>query len=200
MTALDGLDGSRDWSYARPGAHVRVLLASADQRTVVAAFASKTDRSNDLVVVLDADTGTARFGRVVASVLVETGGILVGTRILTIHDDAYVGYDIRTGDELCHWSAPAGCLNPYTLPAQARTVVLAALECGRSAGLLALDEVTGRERWRHVVETTGPTANDSTSPRPPPPAAQWCGCGSSAAPLHPARSSTACSTPRPACC
>ncbi|MEV4604432.1 PQQ-binding-like beta-propeller repeat protein [Amycolatopsis sp. NPDC049253] len=156
VTALDGLDGSRDWSYARPGAHVHALLASADRRTVVAAFASKTDSSNDLVVVLDADTGTARFDRVVPSVLVETGEILVSTRTLTIRDDAYVGYDIRTGDELWRWSAPAGCRNPYTLPAQARTVVLAALECGRSAGLVALDEVTGRERWRHVVETTGP--------------------------------------------
>ncbi|QYN16577.1 PQQ-binding-like beta-propeller repeat protein [Amycolatopsis sp. DSM 110486] len=156
VTALDGLDGSRDWSYARAGAHVHALLASADRRTVVAAFASKTDSSNDLVVVLDADTGTARFDRVVPSVLVETGEILVGTKTLTIRDDAYAGYDIQTGDELWHWSAPAGCVNPYTLPAQARTVVLAALECGRSAGLVALDEVTGHERWRHVVETTGP--------------------------------------------
>lgn len=156
VTALDGLDGSADWSYARPGARVHALLAYADRRTVVAAFASKTDSSNDLVVVLDADTGTPRFDRVVPSVLVETGGILAGTRTLTIRDDTYTGYDIGTGDELWRWSAPAGCQNPYTLPAQARTVVLAALECGRSAGLVALDEATGKERWRHVVETTGP--------------------------------------------
>ncbi|WP_326569166.1 PQQ-binding-like beta-propeller repeat protein [Amycolatopsis rhabdoformis] len=156
VTALDGLDGSADWSYARPGARVHALLASADRRTVVAAFASKTDSSNDLVVVLDADTGTPRFHRVVPSVLVETGGILVGTKALTIRDDDYAGYDLQSGAELWHWSAPAGCQNPYTLPAQAKTVVLAALECGRSAGLVALDEVTGRERWRHVVETTGP--------------------------------------------
>ncbi|MFF4593768.1 PQQ-binding-like beta-propeller repeat protein [Amycolatopsis sp. NPDC001319] len=156
VTALDGLDGSRDWSYARPGARVHALLVSADRRTVVAAFASKTDSSNDLVVVLDAGTGTARFDRVVPSVLVETGEILVGTKTLTVRDDAYTGYDLQTGDERWQWSAPAGCQIPYTLPAQARTVVLAALECGRSAGLVALDEVTGHERWRHVVETTGP--------------------------------------------
>ncbi|MET7997906.1 PQQ-binding-like beta-propeller repeat protein [Amycolatopsis sp. NPDC005232] len=115
LTALDGLDGSHDWSYARPGTRVHALLASADRRTVVAAFASKTDSGNDLVVVLDADTGTARFDRVVPSVLVETGEILVGTKTLTIRDDAYTGYDIQTGDELWHWSAPTGVHEPVPL-------------------------------------------------------------------------------------
>jgi outer membrane protein assembly factor BamB len=156
VTALDGPDGRREWHYARPGARVRALLASADRRTVVAVFASTVDTSSELLVALDADTGAARFERVVPSVLVQTEQIVVGTKTLTIRDDTYAAYDIETGAERWRWSAPPGCTNPFTLSARARTVVLAALECRDSAGLVALDEVTGQERWRHEVRTGGP--------------------------------------------
>ncbi|GHF62531.1 hypothetical protein GCM10017566_40080 [Amycolatopsis bartoniae] len=155
VTALEGSDGRENWHYARLGARVDALLPSADGRSVLAAFASKDDSSSKLLVMLDAESGAARFERVVPSVLVETRQVAVGTKTFTIRGDELVGYDVDDGEELWRWSPPEGCDSPFSLAAPARTVVLASLECAGKAGLVALDEVSGHERWRHEVRLSG---------------------------------------------
>ncbi|MDU0288398.1 PQQ-binding-like beta-propeller repeat protein [Saccharothrix longispora] len=151
VTALDGPDGRRQWAYARPGAHVRDVLVSTDGEAVAVAFGSAGDTRSNLLVVLDADTGAERFRRVVPAVLVQTRQVVVTTRTLAIRDDAYTAYDLGTGEERWRWSPPDGCTSPFSLLARGRTAVLAPVQCPGEVGLLALDEVTGGERWRHEV-------------------------------------------------
>jgi outer membrane protein assembly factor BamB len=155
VVALNGTDGREEWRYARPGAWLGAVVASMDRRAVVAAFRSPRDTREQLVVVLDADTGDVRWQRTLRSVLVEVGEPVPGTRTLAIRDrDVVTGYDLGTGDARWTWSAPDGCESRYTLPARGRTTVPVVAQCGDTLALIALDEVTGRERWRH--EATSP--------------------------------------------
>ncbi|WP_033439838.1 outer membrane protein assembly factor BamB family protein [Saccharothrix sp. NRRL B-16314] len=150
VVALNGVDGRVEWRYARPGAPVGKLLASMDRRTVLVSYRSLHDTRAQSVVALDADTGSPRFELVVRSVLVETGQLRPGTRMLTMRDgDTITGYDLVTGARQWAWSPPEGCTSRFGLPAWGRTTVLAPLECPESLGVLALDEVSGRERWRY---------------------------------------------------
>ncbi|MEU4767511.1 PQQ-binding-like beta-propeller repeat protein [Actinosynnema sp. NPDC023794] len=152
VVALNGNDGRVEWRYARPGAPVGSLVASMDRRTVVVSFRSLHDTRAQSVVVLDADTGTPRFGMVVRSVLVETGQVMPGTRMLVVRDhEVITGYDLGDGGARWHWSPPAGCTSWFGQVAWGRTTVLVPVECADTLGVTALDEVTGRERWRHEV-------------------------------------------------
>ena len=152
VVALNGTDGRVEWRYARRGAPVGSLVASADRRTVVVSFRSAHDTRAQSVVVLDADTGTPRFERVVRSVLVETDQVMPGTRVLTVRDHEVVtGYDLGDGGSRWHWSPPAGCTSWFGQVTWGRTTVLVPVECADTLGVTALDEVTGQERWRHEV-------------------------------------------------
>lgn len=152
VVALNGADGRVEWRYARPGAPIGSLVASIDRRTVVVSFRSVHDTRAQSVVVLDADTGAPRFEMVVRSVLVETDQVMPGTRVLTVRDQEVItGYDLGDGGSRWHWSPPAGCTSWFGQVAWGRTTVLVPVECADTLGVTALDEATGRERWRHEV-------------------------------------------------
>jgi outer membrane protein assembly factor BamB len=152
VVALNGVSGHVEWRYARPGAWPGTLVASADRRTVVATFRSARDTRAQSVVVLDADTGAPRFDVVVRSVLVETGQLKPGARTLMVRDgEVLTGYDIDTGESRWRWSTPAGCTSWYGQVAWGRTTALLPVECPDTLGVTALDDATGRERWRHDV-------------------------------------------------
>ncbi|MEU4447065.1 PQQ-binding-like beta-propeller repeat protein [Actinosynnema sp. NPDC050801] len=152
VVALNGADGRVEWRYARPGAVVGKLVASMDRRTVVVSFGSLRDTTAQLVVVLDADTGSPRFEVVVRSVLVKTDQLMPGSRVLTMRDQEVVtGYDIVTGEPRWRWSPPTGCTSWFGQVVWGRTTVLVPVECADTLGVTALDEETGRERWRHEV-------------------------------------------------
>ncbi|MFT7839237.1 PQQ-binding-like beta-propeller repeat protein [Saccharothrix sp. BKS2] len=152
VVGLNGPDGREEWRYARPGARVGAVAASMDRRAVVVAFGSTRDTRAQLVVVLDAGTGRVRWQVVLRSVLVEVGELVPGTRTLAVRDrDVVTGYDLDSGEVRWTWTAPAGCGSRYTLPARGRTTVPVVVECGDVVALVALDEVSGRERWRHEV-------------------------------------------------
>ncbi|ROP35452.1 PQQ-binding-like beta-propeller repeat protein [Saccharothrix texasensis] len=152
VVALSGVDGRVDWRYARPGAPVGSLVASADRRTVVVSFRSAHDTRAQSVVVLDADTGAPRSEVVLRSALVETDQVRPGARVLTVRDEEVVtGYDLAGGGSRWRWSPPAGCTSWFGQVAWGRTTVLVPVECADTLGVTALDEATGRERWRHEV-------------------------------------------------
>ncbi|MFD7660593.1 PQQ-binding-like beta-propeller repeat protein, partial [Actinosynnema sp. NPDC059797] len=157
VVALHGPDGREDWRYARPGARVGAVAASMDRRTVVVAFGSPDDTRAQLVVVLDADTGTVRWQVTLRSVLVEVGELAPGTRTLAVRDrEVVTAYDLDTGQVRWTWTAPQGCESLYTLPARGRTTVPVVQECAGELVLVALDEVTGHERWRHAAPSGAP--------------------------------------------
>ncbi|WP_198320517.1 outer membrane protein assembly factor BamB family protein [Actinosynnema pretiosum] len=150
VTGLDGATGERRWRYARPGAAVGALLVSPDQRTAVITFRSLRDTRSQLVVVLDAVTGAARFDRVVRSVLVETDQVRPGRRVLAIREDhGLTAYDLTTGAERWRFSPGDGCRSDYARVVPGDGVVLAPLACAGTAGVVALDEDGGAVRWRH---------------------------------------------------
>ncbi|MCE6997450.1 PQQ-like beta-propeller repeat protein [Saccharothrix sp. S26] len=152
VVALNGSDGRVEWRYARPGAPVGVVLASTDRRTVVVSYRSLHDTRAQSVVVLDADTGAPRFEVVLRSVLVETGQVMPGARAVTVRDGEVIsGYDVVTGEPRWRWSPPAGCESWSGQVAWGRTSVLLPVVCADTLGVMALDEATGRERWRHEV-------------------------------------------------
>ncbi|GAA3862086.1 hypothetical protein GCM10022243_30520 [Saccharothrix violaceirubra] len=166
VVGLDGVDGRVRWRYARSGGHVLDLTASADERAVVVAFGSPADTTSNLVVVLDAQSGRPRFERVVSGVLVSAGEIVPGKATMALRegtdDHTIVAYDLETGGERWRWHAPTGCTSPYALPARGRDIVVAPLECPERVGIMALDEVDGRQRWMHVVTTRPPDGQAQT--------------------------------------
>lgn len=161
LAALDGPTGAVRWRYARPGAHVRALLSTPDRATVVAAFAPGGDRVTGaaLLVVLDAITGdTLRESTVDESVtdpdfLVPTDSVLPIRDRIGTDDNTIRATDLRTGADLWTWSAPDGCTSPFFLPRSGADVVLTSIRCGDRAGVVALDERTGEQRWERMAET-----------------------------------------------
>ncbi|CCH31053.1 PQQ-binding-like beta-propeller repeat protein [Actinosynnema sp. NPDC047251] len=152
VVALDGADGDEQWRYTRHGAFVGTLAASKDGKAVVATFRSRLATRNDLLVVLDADTGAVRFEKVVPAVVAEIEDIAPGTTALALRDrDLITAYDLVTGDEKWRWTPPDGCTSPYARAVRGKTTVLAPVECPDAARLVALDEATGVERWQHQV-------------------------------------------------
>ncbi|MBW4718437.1 outer membrane protein assembly factor BamB family protein [Saccharothrix obliqua] len=156
VVALDGPDGNEQWRYARRDGKVASVTASPDRRAVVVSYRSRTDSRALLLVVLDAGTGVVRFEKVVPVALVDREGPVPGTRVLALRDhDAITAYDLLTGDEKWRWTAPGGCGSPYTRPARGKSTVFAAVECPDLLRVVALDEGTGVERWKHEL-ATGP--------------------------------------------
>jgi hypothetical protein len=152
VVALDGSDGWLAWRYARPGARVGAVAASMDRKAVAVTFGSGRDTRVKSVVVLDADTGTPRFELVVRAVQVEADTLILGTRTLALRDDDVItGYDLVSGEVRWRWSPPAGCTSRFNATERGRTTVLVPVECPDLLSVVALDEVTGQERWRHDV-------------------------------------------------
>ncbi|WP_433259844.1 PQQ-binding-like beta-propeller repeat protein [Actinosynnema sp. CS-041913] len=152
VVALDGLDGREQWRYTRRGAWIGMLIASLDRRAVVVTFRSALDTRAQLLVALDAGTGSVRFEKVIRSVLAEADDVVPGTRTLALRDgESIAGYDLVTGDERWRWSPPEGCQSPYARAVRGPSTVFVPVECSTTLSLAALDEVTGQERWRHEV-------------------------------------------------
>ncbi|HWM18783.1 MAG TPA: PQQ-binding-like beta-propeller repeat protein, partial [Ilumatobacteraceae bacterium] len=165
LTALDGASGTERWSYARPGAHVRALVATPDRSLVLAAFDSGggRDTGTELLVTLDAMTGEPLQGALHddwvsdLEALAPTDGVLPvfhraePTEPNGIADHSIEALDLRTGEPRWTWSAPRGCISPFALPASGSDVVLAPLHCGDRLGVVALDEANGRQRWERTA-------------------------------------------------
>ncbi|MGH3877496.1 MAG: PQQ-binding-like beta-propeller repeat protein [Actinophytocola sp.] len=170
LTALDGASGTERWSYARPGGHVRALVATPDRSLVMAAFdpGGGRDTGSELLVTLDAMTGEPLHDALHddwisdLDALAPTDGVLpVFHRAAEpepngIADHTVEALDLRTGEPRWTWSAPRGCISPFALPASGADVVLAPLHCGDRLGVVALDETDGKPRWER-------TARKSTS-------------------------------------
>jgi hypothetical protein len=167
LTALDGVSGSERWRYARPGAHVRALAATPDRSLVLASFApgGGRDTGTDLLVVLDAMTGEPLHDSLQDDwisdlrALAPTDGVLpVFHRVAgseppaadDIDDHTIEALDLRTGERRWTWSTPRGCTSPFALPASGARVVLAPLRCDDLIGVVALDEATGKPRWKRT--------------------------------------------------
>jgi hypothetical protein len=107
-----------------------------------------------LAVLLDAETGAPRFERVVRSTLDGKNALRPGSRTLTVRDENGVtGYDLADGEPRWRWELPEGCSTYGLQDTWGRTTVLVPMRCTDDfhQGVLALDEVTGQERWRHEI-------------------------------------------------
>lgn len=164
VVALDGRTGKERWHYRRPGAVTVDLAATPDGTRVMANFISSvTDAEGTRVLAFDAMTGEVGFDEVTE------GGVFGGVRLdLTKHVliggdlDAgkFRGFDLRTGESRWEYPKPKRCrwsLNADA-PVPTKDTVLLGLVCGPlrsprpdvevTVTLLALDDRTGRERWR----------------------------------------------------
>ncbi|UJW28572.1 PQQ-like beta-propeller repeat protein [Saccharothrix sp. AJ9571] len=165
VTALDGPTGAVRWTYARPGAHVRALVATPDRALLLASYApgGGRDTGSHHLVVLDAFTGVAVHDGQLDEVLGDADQLAPTASVLprTVHqgeDDFRIEtVDLRTGAGLWTWSAPDGCDSPFALPASGRDVVLAPLRCDDRIAVLGLDERTGVQRWEFRLAVTGPS-------------------------------------------
>jgi outer membrane protein assembly factor BamB len=172
VTALDGPTGAVRWTHVRRGAHVRALVAAPGGGLVLAAFApgGPRDTGAELLVVLDAMTGSVVHERVIDSVLSDVDGLVPTADVLPLRDrrgdDDFgtTATDLRTGRHLWTWSAPPGCRSGYALPASGRDVVLAPFECPDRLGVVALDHRTGQPRWEHTVRLD-PAVTTDEAPR-----------------------------------
>ncbi|HWM00781.1 MAG TPA: PQQ-binding-like beta-propeller repeat protein, partial [Actinophytocola sp.] len=176
LTALDGAAGTERWSYTRPGAHVRALVATPDRSLVVAAFdpGGGRDTGTDLLVTLDAMTGEplqhAPHDDWISDLdsLAPTDGVLpvfhreADPEPNRIADNTVEALDLRTGEPRWTWSPTRGCKSPFALPASGAKVVLAPLLCDDLLGVVALDETTGKQRWARTARrsTSDETAVD----------------------------------------
>ncbi len=172
VTALDGRTGVPRWSYVRRGAHVRNLVASPGGALVLVAFApgGPRDIGAELLVVLDAMTGSVVHEQVVDDILTDVDGLVPTADVLPLRerrgDDDFgtTALDLRTGGLLWSWSAPSGCRSGFALPASGRDVVLAPFECPDRLGVVALDQLTGRQRWEHTARLD-PAVTTDEAPR-----------------------------------
>ncbi len=159
LTALDGPTGAVRWTYARPGARVRALVPTPDRLLLLAVFGGT---GRDHLTVLDAFTGVPLREEVIeevrsADLLAPTGTVLPTTTHLGDGNFRVDALDLRDGNQRWSWTAPAGCVSPFALPASGRDVVLAPLLCQDKLSVLGLDDRTGTPRWEHRLPVTRPS-------------------------------------------
>ncbi|MET1075192.1 MAG: PQQ-binding-like beta-propeller repeat protein, partial [Umezawaea sp.] len=172
VTALDGRSGTVRWSHVRRGAHVRALVTTPGGGMVLVAFApgGPRDTGAELLVVLDAVTGSVVREQVVDGILSDVDGFAPTAEVLPLRErrgDGEFGttaVDLRTGRQLWTWSAPPGCRSEYVLPASGRDVALAPFECSDRIGVAALDQRDGHQRWEHTVRLD-PSVTTDEAPR-----------------------------------
>lgn len=158
LAALDGPTGAVRWRYARPGAHVRALVATPSLATVIAAFAPGGDQVTgaELLVVLDAVTGDVLQESTVDERQADPDFLVPTDLVLPVREDDTVrAVDLRGGADLWTWRPPTGCTSPFFLPRSGNDVVLTSLRCGDQVGVVALDERTGERRWDHMSTSDG---------------------------------------------
>jgi len=171
VTALDGRTGAVRWSYLRRGTHVRDLVATPGGGLVLVALApgGPRDTGSNLLVVLDVVTGAVVHEQVVDALLSDVDGLTPTADVLPLRerqgdDFATTATDLRTGEQLWTWTAPAGCRSDFALPASGRDVALAPFECPDRIGVVALDQRTGRQRWERALGLD-PTISSDEVPR-----------------------------------
>ncbi|MEV6910870.1 PQQ-binding-like beta-propeller repeat protein [Amycolatopsis sp. NPDC051071] len=159
ITALDGPTGAVRWTYARPGAHLRALVATPDLHLLLAVYGGD---GRDHLTVLDAFTGVPLQETLIdevrgANLLAPTATVLPSSVYLGNDNFRVDALDLRTGSRRWTWTAPEGCVSPFALPASGRDVVLAPLLCPDRLSVLGLDERTGTPRWEHRLPVTRPS-------------------------------------------
>lgn len=162
LTALDGATGAVRWRHGRSGAHVRALESTPDRTRVVAVFTPGRGTGAALLVVLDAITGAVVRESIVADSL--TDHLMPTNTALLLPEESVIrATDLDTGADLWTWSAPDGCTAPDR-PHAGAEVVLTALECAGEAGVVALDERTGKQRWERMADTASGAPELSVTP------------------------------------
>ncbi len=167
VVALDGAAGTPRWQYRRLGAEATDLVASPGGERVMVSFASSADGAEGArVLAFDAMTGEVGFDRST------DGGSFGGVRLL-VTDDVLIGghgpasplttirgYDLRTGKRRWEYHRPERCRwsSQSRDPVPVHGAVLLGLACGPDKSrrrevdvtmtLLALDDRTGKEKWR----------------------------------------------------
>jgi outer membrane protein assembly factor BamB len=162
ITALDGASGAVRWRYGRSGAHVRVLESTPDRARVVAAFTPGQGTGAALLVVLDAVTGEVIRESIVADSLTDQL-VPTNTALLLFEESVIRAADLDTGADLWTWSAPDDCAAPDA-PHAGAEVVLTTLDCADQAGVVALDERTGDQRWDRMTDTAAGARELSVTP------------------------------------
>jgi len=107
--------------------------------------------------------------QVVDALLSDVDGLTPTADVLPLRerhgdDFATTATDLRTGEQLWTWTAPAGCRSDFALPASGRDVALAPFECPDRIGVVALDQRTGRQRWERTLGLD-PTISSDEVPR-----------------------------------
>jgi hypothetical protein len=166
IVALDGHTGEERWHYRWRGGRTDALAASPSGDSAVVHFwrASRLLR-------FDAMTGKVGFDEIVDvrefHPLVVTDHILLTRETVENQPTTYQAYDLRTGKPAWAYTEPARCRHPGEYennPTPARNTILFSYSfvCTPNLTLLALDDRTGKQRWR--FERTPPTSADDADP------------------------------------
>ncbi|RLK59000.1 hypothetical protein CLV68_3481 [Actinokineospora cianjurensis] len=155
-----GAGGRRLWHYTRAGTDVTSLATTPDQALVVATFSGGGPHARDgeLSVLLDAATGDvlrewAVRDHSALDPLPSNSVLPVSERFdLPDHrvDHRTHGTDLRTGERLWTWQAPAGCLSPWGVHESGADVVIVSLSCQDDWGVVALGDRDGVARWQRL--------------------------------------------------
>ncbi|GLW94905.1 hypothetical protein [Actinokineospora globicatena] len=155
-----GPGGRRLWHYGRAGTRVTSLVTTPDQALVVATFSGggPHPRDGELHVLLDAATGAvvrewpgddhSDLDPQPSTTVLPVAERLEqpdGTLDFRVH-----GTDLRGGQHLWTWRAPAGCLSPWGVHESGADVVVVSSSCGDSWGVAALGDRDGVQRWQRL--------------------------------------------------
>jgi outer membrane protein assembly factor BamB len=156
VVALEARNGKERWRYGSRGARSSYLAATPNETHVAVGFDSR-------LLVLDAKTGEVRFDRNLPPLgkpnLAVTDRAVVNSEAAPNRGATLRAYDLRTGEYAWSYTTPPGCEwdRQDDAPKPTRNAFLLSLVCTpeRSARpgsaalvLLALDDRTGKQRWR----------------------------------------------------
>ncbi len=149
VVGLDGTEGRPQWRYARSGALLLSVSASADGRSVLALFDRERQPARRLLVGLDADTGMPRFERAMEGRALGENLFVGATTVVTADSGGVSADDQATGGERWRWRHPDGCRPSVAGTGPAGVSV--AVWCPDGLAVVGLAEDTGAELWRHAV-------------------------------------------------
>jgi outer membrane protein assembly factor BamB len=151
VVALDGPTGAQRWHHRWVGAEVRGLTATPDGRTVVAEV-RPGGQSSTAVFAFDAHTGEVRWSRHPGFEYLDA----TDHALVSYDGTEQVGIDPGSGEELWRWREPTGCTVEQSRPTP--DAMLNTVSCvdytdhgsdpATSTAVIAVDDRTGRQRWR----------------------------------------------------